>query len=107
MRDRKIKGNEFRYPFYDHPFPLVRFYWHKVISTIVSQLEVVCDLILDFGCGKQRLKQYLLNYNIIGYDIDNTLSDKRLYYTKAAYHYLFSCFRAHGFATTSTDLGVF
>ncbi len=43
---------------------------------IVKQIEASeKELILDFGCGEQRLKQYLPSLNIIGYDIVKKYSD--------------------------------
>jgi hypothetical protein len=66
-------------PCYDHFIPLVRYYWHNVIKNIADLLTPGCsktDLILDYGCGeKQRLKKYLPEYNIIGYDIVKEFSD--------------------------------
>ncbi len=63
-------------PPYEHWLPIVRFYWHHVMIGIVQQLEAnEKELILDFGCGKQRLKHYLPCHNIIGYDIIKEYSD--------------------------------
>ncbi len=63
-------------PHYDHPLPFVRSYWHRVMQEVVNQIEAKEDeLIFDFGCGKQRLKQYLPGYKIIGYDTIKEYSD--------------------------------
>jgi hypothetical protein len=63
-------------PPYNHWLPLVRFYWHHVMMGIVQQVEAdKKKLILDFGCGKQRLKHYLPRHDIIGYDIIKEYSD--------------------------------
>ena len=63
-------------PHYEHCLPIVRFYWHRVIKGVVQQIEAnEKELILDFGCGQQRLKQYLPGYNIIGYDTIKEYSD--------------------------------
>ena len=43
---------------------------------IIRQIEAAeNELILDFGCGNQRLKRYLPKHTIIGYDIINEYSD--------------------------------
>lgn len=71
-----INNHDKLLPFYDHWCPLVRFYWHQVLKGIVRQIEANSqELILDFGCGKQRLKSLLQNHNIIGYDIIREFSD--------------------------------
>ena len=63
-------------PPYEHWLPIVRFYWHRVMTGIVKQIEASeKELILDFGCGKQYLKYYLPCNNIIGYDIIKKYSD--------------------------------
>lgn len=69
-------SNEKSQPPYKHWLPIVRFYWHRVMIGIVKQIEAdKKELILDFGCGEQRLKHYLTGYNIIGYDIIKKYSD--------------------------------
>ncbi|KPK97973.1 MAG: hypothetical protein AMJ95_06590 [Omnitrophica WOR_2 bacterium SM23_72] len=63
-------------PHYDHPLPFVRLYWHRVMQELVKQIDAKEDeLIVDFGCGKQRLKRYLPGHNIIGYDPIKEYSD--------------------------------
>ena len=63
-------------PHYNHWLPPVRFYWNSVLKGIIQQIEASPqELILDFGCGQQRLKRCLSSYNIIGYDIIEECSD--------------------------------
>jgi hypothetical protein len=64
-------------PHYDHFFPLVRFYWHNVMKGIGTMIETPFEeTILDFGCGSEkRLKKYLPQQNVIGYDIIRKFSD--------------------------------
>lgn len=75
-KDKITVHREDLQPHYEHYLPIVRFYWHRVMAGIVSQIEAKKnELILDFGCGTQRLKHYLPKHAIIGYDIITEYSD--------------------------------
>lgn len=68
---------------YNHPFPIVRFYFRRVLSTAVAKLNSLPknSLILDFGCGRQYLKKYLRDskLRIVGYDIVSEFTDVQDY----------------------------
>lgn len=57
--------------------PLVRWYFFKLLKTAVEMADLrEGDYVLDFGCNKQRLKQFLPdNITYVGYDIDKRFSD--------------------------------
>jgi hypothetical protein len=62
---------------YYSPIYLERFYFRKVMSTVVSMLDStpLYSLILDFGCGHQFFKSVSNFKNVVGYDILPELSD--------------------------------
>ena len=66
---------------YYSPIPIVRFYFNRIISTILSMLEDIPQesLILDFGCGRQYFKKVSGFKNVVGYDVVPGFTDIKNY----------------------------
>jgi len=65
---------------YDHWIPLIRLYFRSVARKAIDFLEIKdSDVLLDFGCGNQRLRGFLEKKNsrarYIGYDVVSKYSD--------------------------------
>lgn len=72
----KDMTKEFDEKCYKNKNPLVRWYFYKLLKTAVQISKTKKeDTILDFGCCKKRLKQFLpKETKYLGYDIDPKLS---------------------------------
>lgn len=78
MKDKhnKLKLN------YKSNNPLVAWYFNRQMNILIRFAKPnPKDLILDFGCGNQMLKQKLKEYNVIGYDKNKENSDINDYTT--------------------------
>ncbi|MAG52809.1 MAG: hypothetical protein CMH62_02505 [Nanoarchaeota archaeon] len=69
----------------------IRHYSNKYLKKSVELLDAKeGDVILDFGCGEQHLKNVIRKGKIIGYDIDPNLSDVDDY-KKVKANKIFAC----------------
>ncbi len=59
--------------------PIVKYYFKSIAYTILKILKHEDNLILDFGCGQQYLKEIMPDKRIIGYDIIKEYSDIKDY----------------------------
>jgi len=65
---------------YKNKSGFVRYYFDRILNTSINLGNPTKqDLILDFGCGDNYLKKKLPGFNIVGYDINQELSDVKDY----------------------------
>ena len=92
MNKRIITNEEFCYK---NKNPIVNIYFNGLLNSAITLSECwknTSPLILDFGCNSQQLKKRLIkqkiNFNYVGYDIDQKYRDTDDY-TKLNPDYIF------------------